>query len=114
RTTYYGHYSTGSNLGYSWSTSNGQTSTEVDPSFSFNSPGPYSIYLTVTDSSSRSSLTASIPINVRSGNNGVPPGTALGADPVVLSAGNYIQSHIDLKLPGKGLPFEFRRFYNSK
>jgi len=110
---YYGSYSTGSGLSYSWSTSDAQRSTVSNPQFAFNSPGSYWISLTVTDPSHRTS-TASISINVQSSNVGTSIGIALGADPVVLSTGNYVQNHIDLQMPGKGFPFEFRRFYNSK
>lgn len=112
-TTYYGSYSTGIGLSYSWTTSNGQMSTVANPQFAFNSPGTYTIYLTVTDSSLQTSA-ASISINVQPSNAGNSIGVAVGADPVVLSTGNYIQNHVDLKMPGKGFPFEFRRFYNSK
>jgi RHS repeat-associated protein len=112
-TTYYGSYSTGSGLSYLWVTSKGQSSTASNPSFAFNSPGQNWIYLTVTDSSHRTSP-ASISINVRASNAGNSMGNDVGADPVVLSTGNYIQNHVDLELPGKGFPFAFRRFYNSK
>jgi RHS repeat-associated protein len=114
-TTYYGRYSTGTApLRYSWSTSDGQHSTDTDPRFTFNSSGSYWIALTVSDSFSRSD-TASIPLNVQASNNGVQTFVvAIGADPVVLSTGNYIQNRVDLRLPGKGFPFEFRRFYNSQ
>src|ERR1700722_2509900 len=58
---------------------------------------------------------ASIAINVQASNNGTTTiGVAVGADPVVLSTGNYVQNHVDLEMPGKRFPFEFRRFYNSK
>ena len=112
-TTYYGKYSTGAGLQFAWATSNGQQSTLTNPPFTFNSPGNYGVQLIVTDSSQRHN-TSSIPIVVQAFNNGSTPGIAIGADPVVLSTGNYIQSHADLQLPGKGFPFEFRRFYNSK
>jgi len=110
---YYGDYSTGSGLTFAWMTSDGQSSTAEDPSFSFNSPGVYTISLTVTDVDQRSD-TASISINVQASNNGTTFGVAVGADPVVLATGNYIQNRVDLRLPGIGFPFNFRRFYNSK
>lgn len=113
-TRYYGSASSGSTpLKYSWSTGAGQTSTEANPTFLFNSPGTNWIRLIVTDTYQHSGF-ASIDINVQGANNGVTPTSSLGADPVVLASGNYIQSHVDIKLPGKGVPFEFRRFYNSK
>lgn len=114
KTTYFGNYSTGTGtLSYSWSTSDGQQSNVQNPQFAFNSPGAYTIYLMVTDTYQRTG-TASISINVQASNNGGTSRQTLGADPVVLSSGNYIQQHTDLRLPGKGLPFEFSRFYNSK
>jgi RHS repeat-associated protein len=111
--TYYGSYSTGSGLSYSWVTSDGQRSYTSTAQFQFNSPGYYTIFLTVSDSAQRSS-TASISINVRAANSGTTLGVAIGADPVVLATGNYVQNRVDLRMPGKGFPFEFRRFYNSK
>jgi RHS repeat-associated protein len=33
---------------------------------------------------------------------------------VNLATGNYTYNHVDLRIPGRGLPFEFKRFYNSK
>lgn len=112
--TYYGGYSVGTGLQYSWSTSDGQRSTASNPQFQFNSPQLYSISLTVTDSANRTS-TASIQINVQASNSGTTTFVvSIGADPVVLATGNYIQNRVDLQMPGKGFPFEFRRFYNSK
>jgi RHS repeat-associated protein len=113
--TYYGSLSTGTApLSYSWTTTAGHASTAVSPSFAFNSPGTYTINLTVTDGIGRTSPTASATVYVQAANNGSTPGQPVGADPVVLSAGNYVQERVDLKLPGKGFPFEFKRFYNSK
>lgn len=111
---YDGTGSTGSGLSYAWSTSDGQSSTISKPQFAFNSTGRKYITLIATDSIGRTS-TASIEVNAQASNNGtVTIGQTVGADPVVLSSGNYIAEHIDLRLPGKGFPFEFRRFYNSK
>ncbi len=112
--TYSANYSTGSGtLQYSWVTSDGQRQNGRTAQFQFNSPGQYIISLIVTDLALRTS-TASVTVNVQAANNGTGTGQSLGADPVVLSSGNYIQEHIDLRLPGKGFPFEFKRFYNSK
>jgi len=113
--TYYGRYSTGTApLQYLWSTSDNQHSSAKDPQFTFGSPGGRWIYLTVTDPLSRTS-SASIWVNVQAANNGTQTfAISIGADPVVLQTGNYIQSHVDLRIPGKGVPFEFRRFYNSQ
>ena len=35
-------------------------------------------------------------------------------DPVNTATGNYTYAHVDMKLPGKGLPFIFERSYNSQ
>lgn len=110
---FYGFLSTGIGLQYSWLTGNGQSSTAVNPQFQFNSPGQSWVQLIVTDSSFRTSI-ASVAVNVQAANNGHTTLTVAGADPVVLSTGNYIQNRTDLRLPGKGFPFEFSRFYNSK
>jgi RHS repeat-associated protein len=111
--TYYGRYSTGAGLSYSWHTSDGQNSSAIDPQFSFNSPGQYGVFLTVTDTAAQTSA-ASIQVTVQAANIGVSPSQPIGADPVVLSSGNYIQERVDLRLAGNGFPFEFKRFYNSK
>jgi RHS repeat-associated protein len=110
---YDGQGSTGTGLSYSWSTSDGQSASGSKPCFSFNFAGQKIIHLTVTDSSGRTSSTLKT-INAQSANNGTGPGQSTGADPVVLSSGNYISEHVDLRLAGKGFPFEFKRFYNSK
>ena len=111
--TYNGGISTGTSLSYAWTTSDGRTANGSVAQFAFNSPGTYTVYLTVNDSIGRYSV-ASATIYVQAVNNGTAPGQPTGADPVVLSSGNYIQQRVDLKLPGKGLPFEFTRYYNSK
>ena len=36
------------------------------------------------------------------------------ADPVNLATGNFTFDHTDLRIPAPGMPFEFKRFYNSK
>jgi RHS repeat-associated protein len=111
--TYNGGVSTGTGLSYIWTTTAGHSSFLSNPSFSFNSPGTYEILLKVTDSIGRTSIAAST-IYVQAANNGSLPAQPLGADPVILAAGNYVQERVDLHLPGIGFPFEFKRFYNSK
>jgi RHS repeat-associated protein len=110
---YYGDESTGSGLLYSWATTDNHSSSDPNPQFAFNSPGQRTVYLTVTDSVGQTNQT-SLSINVQPANNGNIFNQPLGADPVVLSTGNYIYEHVDLQFPGKGFPFEFKRFYNSK
>lgn len=110
---FYGSASQGTGLQFVWTSSNGQTSYTANPQFQFNSPGLYGVSLTVTDSFLRTS-SASVTINVQAANIGHTTLTVAGADPVVLSTGNYIQSRNDLRLSGKGFPFVFNRFYNSK
>jgi len=58
-----------------------------------------------------------------SDNNGVPDiienhygtrnNSGYSSEPVNTALGNYTSEHSDLKIPGKGMPFEFRRGYNS-
>jgi RHS repeat-associated protein len=111
---YIGSYSTPvGSLIFSWTTSDGQASTAPNPQFQFNNPGSYWIQLTVTDPSYRSN-TALISITVGAVNNGNTIGVSVGADPVVLATGNYVQNHVDLQMPGIGFPFQFSRFYNSQ
>jgi RHS repeat-associated protein len=112
--SYDGTLSTGTEpLSFAWVTTDGQSSIDKKPQFAFNSPGEVSVTLTVSDSIGRAN-TKSLPVIVQASNNGTGPGQTIGADPVVLSSGNYIAEHVDLRLPGKGFPFEFKRFYNSK
>lgn len=113
-TRYYGSYSTGvAPLNFLWTTSAGEIQTAADPQLTFYNLGANWVRLVVTDPYNRKA-TSSIPVIVLGNNAGTGPFIITSRDPVVLSSGNYIQSHVDLKLPGKGFPFEFRRFYNSK
>ncbi len=41
------------------------------------------------------------------------PNTAFVAEPVNVIMGNYVYEHADLSFPSRGLPFSFRRTYNS-
>ncbi len=47
-----------------------------------------------------------------------PPGatypTAFASDPVNTGTGNYAYQHLDLIMPGRGIPFAFQRTYNSQ
>ena len=43
-----------------------------------------------------------------------PLGTVKVADPVNITTGNYAYEHLDLSIPSRGLPLEFKRFYNSQ
>jgi RHS repeat-associated protein len=37
----------------------------------------------------------------------------IAGDPVNLATGSFVYGHVDLQLPGKGMPFVFERTYNS-
>ena len=41
-------------------------------------------------------------------------GANTGADPVILATGEFIQTEVDLAIPGRGFSFEVRRTYRSK
>ena len=45
---------------------------------------------------------------------GEPPASGFNGDPVNTATGNYIHHATDLTIPGRGLNFEFKRFYNSQ
>lgn len=110
--------SSGTSLNYAWSSDDGQSisfSTSSTARFSFGSTGTRVVTLQVKDSYNQVSST-SRQITVQSRNIGGSGGSgqSFSKDPVNLATGNYIYEHTDLRLPGVGFPFEFKRFYNSK
>lgn len=46
--------------------------------------------------------------------NNTKDGNNAAGDPVLLHSGDLLQSEIDLKIPGRGLDYEFRRTYRSR
>ena len=104
---------------YLWNFGDGSpTSTSPNPSHVFSSPAgsskSYTVSLQVSDTCGRNG-TSSLYIYVTGqalGNNNSTQPTSL--DPVNLATGNYIYNHVDFQIPGRGLPFEFQRYYNSK
>jgi hypothetical protein len=102
-TTFYGSASTGQNLQFSWSSANGQSFTSTNAQFQFNAPGQYSVSLTVKDSSAQTS-SASVTVNVQAANIGHTTLTVAGADPVVLSTGNYYSEPHRYALAWEGFP----------
>ena len=102
---------------YSWNFGDGTTSTLPDPSHTFYSPAgssaSYTVNLQVTDSCGGTGAN-SLSIYVTGQALGNNPQQAYSKDPVNLATGNYTYNHSDLKIPGRGLSFEFKRFYNSK
>jgi RHS repeat-associated protein len=102
---------------YAWNFGDGTTGSgaNVDHVFPLSTSGTrcYRVDLSVTDCNGEQD-TRSIWITVTGRALGTSPDQSFSADPVNLATGNYIYEHVDLKLPGKGTPFEFKRFYNSK
>jgi RHS repeat-associated protein len=102
---------------YFWTFGDGTTSTLRDPSHTFYSASgsttPFTVSLQVTDSSGQTD-TRSFGICVTGWALGINPQQPFSKDPVNLATGNYAYNHLDLRIPGRGLPFEFKRFYNSK
>jgi hypothetical protein len=103
---------------YLWNFGDGSTSTSPNPSHVFSGPAgsskSYMVSLQVSDTCGRNG-TSSLYVYVTGqalGNNNSTQPTSL--DPVNLATGNYIYNHVDLQIPGRGLPFEFQRYYNSK
>ena len=45
---------------------------------------------------------------------GHAPHSGFNADPVNTATGNYVFERTDLSIPGRGIPFEFKRSYNSQ
>ena len=58
--------------------------------------------------------TANVDLTRSSTTNGLNSASAYSADPVNTATGNYVFQRVDLKLPGKGLPFVFERTYNAQ
>ena len=46
--------------------------------------------------------------------NNTKAGTNAAGDPVLLHSGDLLQSEVDLKIPGRGMDYEFRRTYRSR
>jgi|CZKV01.1.fsa_nt_gi RHS repeat-associated protein len=81
---------------------------------SFSTPSSsFTVTLKVYDSAGNFS-TAYLPINVSGWGQGVSSSSSFSHDPVNLANGNYVYQHTDLRIAGKGFPFEFKRFYNSQ
>ncbi len=117
-----GTRSSGSSAGcgvssYNWNFGDGTMATGSNPSHVYTSATgstTYTASLTVTDCNSNVD-TRSLTLFVTGqalGNS--QPQQAFSKDPVNLATGNYVYEHQDLKIPGRGMPFVFERFYNSK
>ena len=103
---------------YSWNFGDRSgNSTAANPSHTFFSPAGSSQYylvtLSVSDTCGRSGA-SSFYIYVTGQALGNNPQQSFSKDPVNLATGNYTYNHSDLFIAGRGLPFEFKRFYNSK
>ncbi len=102
---------------YSWDFGDGQTATGMNASHVYQpSSGSttYTVSLTVTDCADRTD-TKSVVVYVTGLALGrSQPQQAFSKDPVNLATGNYAYQHTDLRIPGRGLAFEFTRSYNSK
>lgn len=71
------------------------------------------VKLTVTDCIGRTD-SKTMTITVTGKASGINNQQSFSDDPVNLATGNYTYEHIDLRIPSRGLPFEFKRVYNSK
>jgi RHS repeat-associated protein len=102
---------------YQWTIHTGTTPvilTGTNVSFQFNNCGSYAVDLLVMDSYNKLDF-ATKTITVDGNAAGTSStGIATSADPVNFANGNYLYEHTDLRIPGVGFPFEFKRFYNSK
>ena len=117
-----GSASTGSSpscgiVSWLWTFDDGTSSTAKNPPHTFYPAAGnitiYNVNLTVTDCGGKKASN-SIAIYITGlalGNNPTQP---TSKDPVNLATGNYTYNHVDLQIPGRGLPFEFQRYYNSK
>jgi RHS repeat-associated protein len=102
---------------YLWNFGDGVSSPQRDTSHTFYSASgsttTFPVRLQVTDSCGKTD-TQYLTICVTGQALGNNPQQPFSKDPVNLATGNYTYNHLDLRIPGRGLPFEFQRFYNSK
>lgn len=98
---------------WSWTFSDGGTATGQSVTHSFTGGNFGSATLRTVDSSGHLGSTSVI-FNIRGNGNPVPQNTSVSRDPVNLATGNFMMDSRDLVIPGRGLPFVFERFYNSK
>jgi len=100
--------------GYEWRVQGvGVVSQAGSLSLTFFQSGSFWVQLRITDSAGKSDTTA-VTVNVQGLGlklSGVD--APFSPDPVNLANGNFIMDNMDLSMPGRGLPFSFRRFYNS-
>ena len=117
-----GHNSTGSSpscgvASYLWDFGDGATSTATDPSHTYYcaSSASYPVSLRITDcNGTPNQHSITVRVTGQGLGNSQSQTTTFSKDPVNLATGNYIYDHVDLRITGRGLPFEFKRFYNSK
>lgn len=103
-------------VSYAWDFGDGYTGSGSAPTHAFTSSSgttTYTVSLTVTDCIGQTD-TKTMAITVTGQAMSINQTQSFSADPVNLATGNYTYEHVDLKIPGIGLPFEFKRFYNSK
>ena len=102
---------------YSWDFGDGSTATGRDVSHSFDISLPqttlFFVRLTVEDSNGSTDSDV-ILVTIAGYALGFAAPMSISPDPVNLATGNYIYDHVDIRVPGRGIPFEFRRFYNSR
>jgi RHS repeat-associated protein len=104
----------GSALTYQWrqngtSIANATSSSYTTPRLSANA-----IYdVEIANACGSSDPSANIVINNLLGPPSYLNPTLSSAEPVNTATGNYYTSHIDMRVKGRGISFEFARFYNS-
>jgi RHS repeat-associated protein len=103
-------------VGYSWDFGdNSPGSTLANPQHIYtvaSGSRSFTVRLTVTDCQGKTAsaqTTVVVGAQTQSSNNP----SSHSPDPVNLATGHYFSDHLDLKLPGVGIPFEFTRHYNS-
>jgi RHS repeat-associated protein len=100
-----------------WTFDDGTSSTAENPSHTFypaaGTTTTYNVYLAITDCNGKPA-SAYLTIYITGQALGNNPTQPTSKDPVNLATGNYTYNHVDLQIPGRGLPFEFQRYYNSK
>lgn len=119
-TQFKGDRSSGSEPGcdivsFAWDFGDGKISSAINPTHTYavtSGTRTFTVRLTVKDCQGKTHTDQGfITVGAQTQSSNNP--SSHSPDPVNLATGHYFSEHLDLKLPGIGIPFEFIRHYNS-